>query len=386
MIELRPSEIRYSQATISTVFDTKSKHSKKPIEDTLVEICEGRQKVSNIPSITVCKYKDQWYTVDNRRLWVFKHLEALDKCTSIFVNETERSKIDDRKFSTCNEGISVGFRAPFAPEPSGNWYIKAKNAMIEKLALLSSKFCKEADTPVCELKTETSSESNPIVSPACELRIDTGSESNPIVYTVCELETDTSSESDPIISNSKDSDVDINSDSESSNININGVGIPKIQEDSTIKILSPNNGDHSSLDPLDKCNDNADRKDPMKGKLQSDDVSTSNDTEPGKMYFPLDEPSPSTEVDRDNNSNHNTTSSSQREDHIINQRSDQVNHPDQDHLQNDEELVSHTQKPIQDQNFNQQLKLSTKRQIQDEEEIIGSGGNENSPKRSRADV
>ncbi|KAK3596173.1 hypothetical protein CHS0354_010708 [Potamilus streckersoni] len=350
MVQLRPSEIRYSQATISTVFDTKSRHPKKPIEDTLIEICDGRQTISNIPSITVCWYKDHWYTTDNRRLWVFKHLEALGKCTTIDVNETERSKVDDRKFNTCNEGISVGFRTPFAPEPSGDWYKKAKSLLIDmndRLSQSTSKSGKEGDSPECELKT------------------------------------DTSSESDSIISNSQDPGEEFNSDLEYSNSNGSGVGIPKTetQEDSTINICSPDNVDNSSLDPLDECNENTDRKDAINGKLQSDDVPTSNDAETGKIDLSSD--GPIAELYREHHSKQNQTEQIGIQQNV----NDQF---DQDQSPNNEDFVRHKQKSIQDQSLHHQFKVSQKsdRQIEDEEENTKSSSNEgeNSLKRLRVVV
>ncbi|KAL3891601.1 hypothetical protein ACJMK2_003856 [Sinanodonta woodiana] len=238
MMELKPSEIRYSQSTVSTVFDRQCLHRKKPIEDTFEEICEGRTTISSIPLITVCRHKDQWYTKDNRRLWVFKHLEALGKITTIMVNKIERSDVPDKKFTTSNEGISVGFYSRHARVPSRDWYKKAEILVTninDRIAQSTSKSVKEAEPFVCELKTETSTKSDSIIY--------------------------------------QRSGVEINSDLESSKLNSNGVGIPKTerQEDSTIKICSPENEDDSSLDATDEYDDKSDGKDSLNGKLKSND-------------------------------------------------------------------------------------------------------------------
>ena len=39
----------------------------------LQKLQSGQKKVSEIPAITVVHYEDQVYSIDNRRLWIFKH-------------------------------------------------------------------------------------------------------------------------------------------------------------------------------------------------------------------------------------------------------------------------------------------------------------------------
>ncbi|KAH3858257.1 hypothetical protein DPMN_100877 [Dreissena polymorpha] len=48
--------------------------------------CKGRTAIYSIPTITVVKRNGQWVTAENRRLWVFRQLEELGKCTFIDVN------------------------------------------------------------------------------------------------------------------------------------------------------------------------------------------------------------------------------------------------------------------------------------------------------------
>eukprot|EP00105_Crassostrea_gigas_P034116 XP_019918264.1 PREDICTED: uncharacterized protein LOC109617231 [Crassostrea gigas] len=68
---MKPSEIYYSQDSIKEKFD--KGHT---IYSTL-SVCKKHQYViKKIPPMRVCKKDGKWYTLDNRRLWVFRKLEA----------------------------------------------------------------------------------------------------------------------------------------------------------------------------------------------------------------------------------------------------------------------------------------------------------------------
>ena len=75
--------------------------------------------IHSIPTISVVKKDNKWYTADNRRLWVFRNLERLGKCNEIRV--TEGYYIPSSKFTTYNGGESVVVRNG---SPGGNWYRK----------------------------------------------------------------------------------------------------------------------------------------------------------------------------------------------------------------------------------------------------------------------
>lgn len=113
-MELRPSEIRYSQDSIARNFGRSTGHPLRPIGQTLDDILSGRCNVNSIPRISVVYRHGHWFTVDNRRLWVFQKAEERGKCDKILVYET--SFIDDEKFTTTNEGRSVQVRG----DPGGN--------------------------------------------------------------------------------------------------------------------------------------------------------------------------------------------------------------------------------------------------------------------------
>ncbi|XP_053390382.1 uncharacterized protein LOC128553276 [Mercenaria mercenaria] len=114
---LRPSEIFFSQDSINNVFDKNCGHRYQPIGETLDALCDGRCSVSSIPTISVVKHNNKWFTADNRRLWVFRSLERLGKCDKIFVREG--SYIPSSKFTTYNGGESVIVRNG---SPGGIWH------------------------------------------------------------------------------------------------------------------------------------------------------------------------------------------------------------------------------------------------------------------------
>lgn len=108
-----PSEIRYSQDSIYC------NSGPQRIGVTLDDLCEGKMSVSDLPRITVCKKDGKWYTADNRRLWMFKHMERLGKLNYIEVCVGSFSiDIGSSKFTTSNDGKSVEIRG----EPGGFWH------------------------------------------------------------------------------------------------------------------------------------------------------------------------------------------------------------------------------------------------------------------------
>ena len=101
---LKPSNIFYCQDSISSTFGRSTNHSEEQIGTTLDDLYYGRIKIEKIPKITVVKRDDgKWYTANNRRLWIFHHLEGAGKCSEIEVLiGTSLSR-----FTTENGGTSV---------------------------------------------------------------------------------------------------------------------------------------------------------------------------------------------------------------------------------------------------------------------------------------
>ncbi|XP_064604002.1 uncharacterized protein LOC135469311 [Liolophura sinensis] len=138
MVDLRPSEIYFTQRQINNRFKQGTRHAGYYIGQTLDDLCTGRCTVSDIPTINVMWEQGKWWTADNRRLWVFRQYERLGGCTTIPVIRTYW--IDPRKKDSPNGGTSVVFS--YGRLPGGVWY-------------------READKQLSELKQTTKSSDRP---------------------------------------------------------------------------------------------------------------------------------------------------------------------------------------------------------------------------------
>lgn len=118
--QLYPSEILYSQGTISNRFDTKSAHSDMTIGEVLDDIVDGRCRIDDIPMISVVRLNYRWVTRDNRRLWIFKQLERLGLCDKIRVRQY--SDIPSKKLNSSTDGQTVKVRGG---GPGGYWHTQS---------------------------------------------------------------------------------------------------------------------------------------------------------------------------------------------------------------------------------------------------------------------
>ncbi|KAL4230016.1 hypothetical protein ACF0H5_010403 [Mactra antiquata] len=112
-MRLRPSEIRYSQCSINNTFT-----GGDLIGEVLDDLCVGNLQKRSFPLIEVTKINRNWFTSDNRRLWVFRKLEELGRCGRIPVKVV--NGIPPHKMSTKNNGIDVKVRG----YPGGTWIRK----------------------------------------------------------------------------------------------------------------------------------------------------------------------------------------------------------------------------------------------------------------------
>jgi hypothetical protein len=128
--KLAPSEIRYSQDSISNTFRAGTNHTGQYIGETLDEIVSNPDTADLIPNISVFNKDDKWFTLDNRRLWVFKKAQQLNILSSIDVYVTFDIPVDYAKFTTKCDGKRVDIRRI---NPGGNkWQSLEKNAEEQK--------------------------------------------------------------------------------------------------------------------------------------------------------------------------------------------------------------------------------------------------------------
>jgi hypothetical protein len=67
-MELRPSEIFYSQDSIMNKFGDDTQHGNTYIGETLDQLLNGQCNVQSIPNISVEQRNGKWFTSDNRRV------------------------------------------------------------------------------------------------------------------------------------------------------------------------------------------------------------------------------------------------------------------------------------------------------------------------------
>ena len=73
IINLKPSQIYFTHSKISDTFTG----CNKKLKDTLQELSSDIKKIINIPLIRVQSDGSKYISMNNRRLWVFKQLEAM---------------------------------------------------------------------------------------------------------------------------------------------------------------------------------------------------------------------------------------------------------------------------------------------------------------------
>lgn len=92
-MKLAPSEIHYSQDSISNRFGKSTQHSGVLIGETLDKILTGDCSIFDINTIQVVRRNGVYLTADNRRLWIFKKLEEMGECTEIPVHMTHYTNL-----------------------------------------------------------------------------------------------------------------------------------------------------------------------------------------------------------------------------------------------------------------------------------------------------
>ena len=83
---LKPSDICFKKKLLPSSFDNGI-----PLRETLQQLANEEILVEDLPGIDVvwCAKKWVWYTLNNRRLWVFRELEKLGKCQYIATKRVE---------------------------------------------------------------------------------------------------------------------------------------------------------------------------------------------------------------------------------------------------------------------------------------------------------
>ncbi|XP_069135114.1 uncharacterized protein [Argopecten irradians] len=103
------------------VTTTKGNVIKMPLGEVVDKILRGDISIDAIPKISVFCLRNTWFSLDNRRLWVFKKLQSVWDPTSHFsitCLERDREFVKLSKITTSNGGADIVVRR----DPGGkNW-------------------------------------------------------------------------------------------------------------------------------------------------------------------------------------------------------------------------------------------------------------------------
>lgn len=103
IVLLKPSDIRFTTNEVEERFDNNIK-----LTETLTQLENKEITVDDIPKIQVV-WSDkhwEWYTLDNRRLWVFQELEKHGSCRMIKTHRLEEVRKDPKRLYGSVEVLS----------------------------------------------------------------------------------------------------------------------------------------------------------------------------------------------------------------------------------------------------------------------------------------
>ena len=104
-IELSPADIRFMQDSICRIF-----RCKRNVNETIEKIEKRILNVGALPQIQVLKKDGHYYSLDNRRLYIYRVLHYRGLLDTIKVNLVPSSRFQEWKFTTYNEGKTINVR------------------------------------------------------------------------------------------------------------------------------------------------------------------------------------------------------------------------------------------------------------------------------------
>ncbi|CAE7403268.1 gacGG [Symbiodinium sp. CCMP2592] len=104
-LHLRPQDVRFSQATIKQTFQ-----NDVTLDETLGQLASKCTAKRAVNMIRVVKHQGQIFTLDNRRLAVFRLLSILGEVRGIKVRVVEKTQEWHQKFNTGTDGTVVRVR------------------------------------------------------------------------------------------------------------------------------------------------------------------------------------------------------------------------------------------------------------------------------------
>lgn len=115
---LQPSQIRFTAEKINYVFD-----DRRICNEVAESLCKGLVIPEQLPVIRVVNLKGIYYSLDNRRLYVFRTAQFMQAIDYIPVKVESQCLIDWNTFNPRNEGKCVRFadKGEILPHWSDRW-------------------------------------------------------------------------------------------------------------------------------------------------------------------------------------------------------------------------------------------------------------------------
>lgn len=115
---LRPINIKYTQDTIADTMHIENSEgyvTKMPLGEVVDAVLSGEMNIDAIPKISVFCLRNTWYSLDNRRLWVFKKIQFLydhtkEKYFNITCLQKDLDFVNMSKVTTSNSGEDIFVR------------------------------------------------------------------------------------------------------------------------------------------------------------------------------------------------------------------------------------------------------------------------------------
>lgn len=100
--QLFPSEIRFSSDSIPSKFD-----DGRDVNEVAENVCNGQVSIGDIPIIQLVRRDQKYYSLDNRRLYVFRVGQIRKRVGKIPVLIFEEDRLHPDKHTTKNDGRHV---------------------------------------------------------------------------------------------------------------------------------------------------------------------------------------------------------------------------------------------------------------------------------------
>lgn len=104
-ITLSPTDIRFMHNNIDSRF-----RNGNYVNDTIEKIAKGLLRVEALPKISVLTLRGAYFTLGNRRLYVYRVLHHRGLLDRVQVKLIPTSRFQPRKFTTKNQGASIYLR------------------------------------------------------------------------------------------------------------------------------------------------------------------------------------------------------------------------------------------------------------------------------------